>query len=243
MNPFYNKEQRRLRALWRILIQGGLFFIGLAIVGAIVGVVAVFFMAASGQADLQMLTDQQAITDMIMSLGSGWFFALNGVGTVIVIVLTFFLAGWLLDRRKFVDFGFHFSGRWWADLGFGMFLGAILMVFIFLMELAFGWVTIESFFQARSTSAFLSGILAALVGFIAVGIYEEMLFRGYHLRNLAEGLNWKSSESTQCFVDWVYSVIFHIRDCACHQSQCYPDFYAEYCAGRFVSGGGIRVNR
>ncbi len=191
MNPFYNREQRRLRALWRILIQGGLFFMGLALVGAIVGIVAVFFMAASGQADLQILTDQQAITDMIMSLGSGWFFALNGVGTVIVIVLTFFLAGWLLDRRKFVDFGFHFSGRWWADFGFGLFLGAILMVFIFLMELAFGWVSIESFFQARSPIDFLSSILAALLGFIAVGIYEEMLFRGYHLRNIAEGLNWK----------------------------------------------------
>jgi membrane protease YdiL (CAAX protease family) len=138
-----------------------------------------------------MLTDQQAITNMIMNFGGGWFFVFNGIGSVIVIVLTFFLAGWLLDRRKFVDFGFHFSGRWWADLGFGLFLGAILMVFIFLVELAFGWVTIEGFFQASKSSGFLSGMLAALVGFIAVGIYEEMLSRGYHLRNLAEGLNWK----------------------------------------------------
>ena len=191
MNPFYNKEQQRLRAFWRMLIQGGLFLIGLAIIGSVLGVVAVIFLAASGQADLQMLTDQQAITDLIMNMGGGWFFAFNGVGTVIVIVLTFFLAGWLLDRRKFVDFGFHFSGRWWADLAFGLILGAILMVFIFLMELTFGWVTIEGFLQARNSAGFLSGILAALVGFIAVGIYEEMLFRGYHLRNLAEGLNWK----------------------------------------------------
>ncbi len=191
MNPFYNREQKRLRALWRILIQGGLFLLGLVLVGGVLGIFGILYLTASGQADLEMLMDQQAITDMIMNFGGGWFFALNGVSTVIVIVLTFFLAGRLLDRRKFVDFGFHFSGRWWADLGFGLFLGAILMVFIFLVELAFGWLTIEGFFRASSSSGFLSSMLAALVGFIAVGIYEEMLSRGYHLRNLAEGLNWK----------------------------------------------------
>jgi hypothetical protein len=108
---------------------------------------------------------------------------------VVVIILTFLLAGWLLDRRKFVDFGFNFSRQWWLDLGFGLGLGAILMVLIFLIELAAGWITIEDTFHSIGNS-FLSSWLAALVGFIAVGIYEEMLSRGYHLRNLAEGLNW-----------------------------------------------------
>ena len=188
-NPFYNKEQKRLRALWRILIQGGLFLIGLTLISTVLGVIAMVIMAATGQAEFDVMLNPDALTEMIMSLGGGWFFALNGVGTVIVIILTFFLAGWLLDRRKFVDFGFHFSRLWWLDLGFGLLLGAVLMLFIFLVELAAGWITMESFFRT-SASSFLSGWIAALVGFISVGIYEEMLSRGYHLRNLAEGLNW-----------------------------------------------------
>ncbi len=189
MNPFYNKEQKRLRALWRILIQGGLFLVGLTLISTVLGVIAMLIMVASGQADLDLLLNQDALMDLMMSLGGGWFFALNGVGTVVVIFLTFLLAGWILDRRKFADFGFHFSRLWWLDLGFGLGLGAVLMMLIFLIELAAGWITVESFLQTNGDS-FLSGWLAALVGFIAVGIYEEMLSRGYHLRNLAEGLNW-----------------------------------------------------
>ena len=189
MNPFYNHEQKRLRALWRILIQGGLFLVGLTLISTVLGVIAMLIMAASGQADLDLLLNQDALMDVVMSLGGGWFFALNGVATVVVIILTFLLAGWLLDRRKFVDFGFNFSRQWWLDLGFGLGLGAILMVLIFLIELAAGWITIEDTFHSIGNS-FLSSWLAALVGFIAVGIYEEMLSRGYHLRNLAEGLNW-----------------------------------------------------
>jgi len=191
MNPFYNKEQRRLRALWRILIQGGLFLIGLTVISTVLGVIMMIILAANGQVKLDLFLNQDALTEMVMSLGGGWFFALNGVGTVVVVFLSFLLAGWLLDRRKFADFGFHFSRLWWLDLGFGLTLGAILMVFIFVIELAAGWITIESFFQTNANS-FMSGWLAALVGFISVGIYEEMLFRGYHLRNLVEGLNWKS---------------------------------------------------
>lgn len=189
-NTFYNKEQRRIRALWRILIQGGLFLLGLTLISTVLGVIAMLIMAATGQADLELLLNQEALMGALMSLGGGWFFALIGVGTVVVIVLTFLLAGWLLDRRKFTEFGFHFSRQWWLDLGFGLVLGAVLMMMIFLIELAAGWITIAGTMRT-SGSSFLSGWLAMLVGFICVGIYEEMLFRGYHLRNIIEGLNWK----------------------------------------------------
>lgn len=190
MNIFYNKVQGRLRAFWRILIQGLLFLLGTTVIGAVVGVIAIAVLAATGQANVELLLNEAALTEMIMSFGGGWFFAINGVATVVVIFLTFLIAGWLLDRRKFSDFGFHFSKMWWLDLGFGLALGAVLMMLIFLVELALGWISIESMLHTSNSSSFLSGILASLIGFIAVGIYEEMLSRGYHLRNLAEGLNW-----------------------------------------------------
>ncbi len=190
MNIFYNKTQSRLRAFWRILIQGLLFLLGTTVIGAVLGIVAIIVMAGTGQADLQLLTNEEALLELIMGLGGGWYFAFNGVATVIVILLTFLIAGWIIDRRKFSNFGFHFSRLWWLDLVFGLALGAVLMLFIFLVELAFGWITIEGFMKTATSGSFLSALLASLVGFIAVGIYEEMLSRGYHLRNLAEGINW-----------------------------------------------------
>jgi membrane protease YdiL (CAAX protease family) len=107
------------------------------------------------------------------------------------ILASVWLAGRLLDRRSFADFGFHMAGNWWRDLGFGLFLGAALMLIIFLIELGAGWVTVTGTLVTQTPDApFFLAILLPLIIFVAVGIYEELLSRGYHLRNIAEGLNW-----------------------------------------------------
>jgi uncharacterized protein len=98
------------------------------------------------------------------------------------------LAGRFIDRRKFADFGFHFQRSWWVDFGFGLFLGAVLMGFIFLFELALGWVTVTSTLSAAVMPLWVI-IPLGVLGFIQVGIVEETVIRGYFLRNLAEGLN------------------------------------------------------
>ena len=111
----------------------------------------------------------------------------QGIG----MILGLMAAGWLVDRRKFADYGFHLNRRWWADLGFGLGLGAVCMVFIFLVELAFGWITISDLIKPGNTLPFLPGIGLALLNFILVGVQEEVFSRGYLLRNLAEGFNWR----------------------------------------------------
>ena len=45
-----------------------------------------------------------------------------------------YLAGRLLDRRWFREFGFRFDRDWWTDLGFGLGLGAVLMTGVFVVE-------------------------------------------------------------------------------------------------------------
>jgi membrane protease YdiL (CAAX protease family) len=107
--------------------------------------------------------------------------------------LSVWLAGRFLDRRPFADLGFHFGRDWWIDFGFGLTLGAILMLIIFLIELAAGWVTVTGTFATnRPDASFLGAILVPLVSFLAVGFYEELFSRGYHLQNLAEGLKWRA---------------------------------------------------
>jgi len=113
---------------------------------------------------------------------------LDGLSSTLSITLAVFVGGWLLDRRRFVDFGLHLRRGWWLDFAFGLALGALLMAAIFAAELALGWVTITDAWHTAGDLPFSGAILLPLIAFLFVGYYEELLVRGYLLRNLAEGL-------------------------------------------------------
>ena len=68
-------------------------------------------------------------------------------------------------------------------------LGALLMGGIFVIELAAGWVEISAYRQSSDQAPFGLALLGAFVVFVLVGFYEELVSRGYHLRNIAEGLD------------------------------------------------------
>jgi membrane protease YdiL (CAAX protease family) len=113
---------------------------------------------------------------------------LTNLANFLAILCATWIAAILFDRRPLADYGFHFNRRWWLDFGFGLLLGAALMLLIFIVELAMDWVTITGTFQSPRTP-FWEAIFLGLLMFILVGINEELLSRGYQLRNLAEGLN------------------------------------------------------
>lgn len=123
--------------------------------------------------------------------GSPAVLLIGSFASLLAVFLSMWLAGRFLDRRPFRDFGLHLNGGWWLDLLFGMFLGALLMTLIFLTELAFGWISVTGSFESASPGTpFALAILLPLGIFLCVGVYEEMLYRGYQLRNAAEGLNY-----------------------------------------------------
>ncbi|MBC7234477.1 MAG: CPBP family intramembrane metalloprotease [Chloroflexi bacterium] len=114
--------------------------------------------------------------------------ALGMLSVALAIWLSVWAAAQLLDRRPLADFGLHLDRHWWADLGFGLALGALLMTLIFLVELAAGWVTVRGTLVTHDPQlGFWPTILASLLLFVAVGFYEELFSRGYQLTNLAEG--------------------------------------------------------
>jgi len=190
MNPFYNPAQRRLRAFWRLLIQIVLFLLGTIAFGLAIVLAAAGIWLAAGQIPAGEAADSSAFSWLMVEkmVGSSWLGLLLTLGSLLVMLLTFWVAGRFLDRRSFKDFGFHFDAAWWRDLAFGLALGALLMVLIFGAELAAGWVTITGTLQSLESGV---GLVQGLALFVCVGIYEEMLSRGYHLRNMAEGLNIK----------------------------------------------------
>jgi len=183
-NPFWNSEERRPRALLRLILQVVLMLILQTVAGVII-------IAISPQA-IQTLADPNQLTQGSLPA------ILSTLATFLAIVLSIWFAGKWLDHRSFKEFGLHLNSKWWADLFFGLALGAALMAFIFLVELAFGWVKINGTFQ--STSPGQSFGMTAIYGiffFLVVGIQEELMYRGYMLRNLAEGLNlpWLTPQS------------------------------------------------
>lgn len=200
VNIFWNRDQRRIRALWRLVGQLILLVVlvlptQLAI--ALAAVAMLLFQAditpgqLSDPAVIQKILDSQDMQALITT--SPFLMMFSTLLVLVAVLVSVWLAGRLLDRRPFANFGFHLGRNWWIDLGYGLGLGAFLMLLIFLVELAFGWVTVTGTMVTRDPDgAFLAAILAPLVMFVAVGIYEELFSRGYQLQNMAEGLKLKA---------------------------------------------------
>jgi hypothetical protein len=143
-----------------------------------------------------LLLVSQAIFVGIGIVTTEQFDALEIIPEVVGALVAVWVASQILDRRQFVEFGLHFSKDWWRDFYFGLFLGGFLITIIFLIELAYGWVTITGTFITKNPdNAFPVAILLPMLTFLLIGFEEELFFRGYILTNIAEGLNWKRFDS------------------------------------------------
>ncbi|MBV9453595.1 MAG: CPBP family intramembrane metalloprotease [Rubrobacter sp.] len=198
LNLFRNEHEGRPRALWRLLLQFVLYVVGTAFLANIMFTAfALFGETSLGGGAVERLA------------ASPTFLAANAVASLVATLGSVWLAGRLLDRRPFSEFGLHPKDRdWWLDLGFGLFLGALLMTGIFFVELLFGWIRVTGTFETVGTAEapFFPAILAPAVLFLCVGFYEELFSRGYQLQNMAEGLNFPTLGSKGAvLVAWVIS--------------------------------------
>jgi uncharacterized protein len=160
---FWNVQERRLRAGCRLLI----FLVMTLVVAAVDGRVRA---GLAGR-----------LPDLYEDLVRALVFAL-------LIAAALYLASRVLDHRRMSDYGFHFSRTWWIDLGFGLVLGALLMFGVLAVELAVGWVNVTGSFAPSSGQPFVATILVGVVVVAAVSFGEEAAYRGYPIKNLAEGV-------------------------------------------------------
>jgi uncharacterized protein len=166
---FWNAEEQRVRALWRLLLHA-----------------VALVMFALGTAALVGLLIPESLRASDSTLPS----VLDSLLTVLIVAGASAAIGKGLDRRRFVEFGFRLSRLWWADFGVGVGIGVFLMGGIFVIELGAGWLTIDGYLVgAAPNQPFALALLGPLMVFVAVGVYEELFSRGYQLRNLAEGLH------------------------------------------------------
>ena len=167
---FWNDDQHRPRALWRLSVLAVL-----SVVLSVAVTVALTVVSATVQASV-------------------WFGAtppqrlLRTSLTAAATIVSVYVVGRFLDRRPFADFGLDVDRDWLVDLGFGLALGAGLMTCVFALELALGWVRVVGTLRGGGSLGFLPAATAVLGTFLLVGFYEELLARGYLLTNVAEGL-------------------------------------------------------
>ena len=218
---FWNKEQKRLRMLLRVILYLLLVF-------------ALFF----------------GYSFVMVRFGL-FFLAQNRVASGLVQIglagLAVFLAGWLLDRRKFGDFGFHIDRRWWRRLGQGILLGALLMAAIFLLEWALGWVKVTGFMGTNtilsslpSAAYFWNQFIQSLLFYFFAAAAEELFFRAYPLINLSEGFH--NQKISRNLALWLAAILTSLIFGMAHLSNPHASWIAAgniFIAGVMLSLGLI----
>jgi uncharacterized protein len=194
MNIFYNPTQVRVRAAWRLILTAIICWIGTLSPRIVLVPLVMWSLSAKGLLTPQVMSDQAALNSLLANEAANlaWLSLVRQLWPLTFILLACWLASRFLDHRPFRDFGFHFSRGWWRDFAFGLALGAGLMLGIFLVEAAVGWIRITGVLPAPPRGGSLAVLLVVgAAGYILVAIYEELFARGYLLRNLAEGLRWR----------------------------------------------------
>ena len=165
---FISSDERRLRAFWRLLGQGALLFVCLAVFGIPFGILYTLMPGST--------------PDAILILGQ--------LVELFAITLSVYLARKYFDRRTFVSLGLNWGTRALRDVIVGILITAVLMALVYLIETAAGWLTVDSFaWQTQPLSQVIFSIISILFTYLIVGWSEELLSRGYWLQNISAGLN------------------------------------------------------
>jgi len=171
----WNESEGRPRAPWRLLAW---FVLALAL-GVMVSVPVTVPLLLAGDATLGRWFPGVA-PDAVVVVGAT-------VGQNLGLVLASLVAAVVIDRRKLADLGLGFDREWGLELVVGFALGAVFVLAVLAVELAAGWVTVTGTVLESGTdlpTALLFGVL-----FLVASTGEEVVFRGYVLTNIAEGVN------------------------------------------------------
>jgi membrane protease YdiL (CAAX protease family) len=163
LGAVWNGREGRLRAGWRLL-----------------GFLVLLLLVAVAEGRLRVVLEGR-LPDLYDAVIRALAFAL-------LVTAALLLAGRVFDRRPVTDFGLHLSRRWWAELGLGLGLGALLMFAMVALELVMGWVKITDTLVSASGQPFAATVVLGIVAVAAVAFGEEASYRGYPIKNFIEGL-------------------------------------------------------
>lgn len=172
----FTNKQNQVRSGWLIFIALVIVLIGQGIF-MLPGITLVSIIEISS-GEISMEVDGSSISNPWMILLT------QGAGTIGGIAAT--LVVWRAINKKYPpELGLRGQGK---DLFFGLFLGAASITVIFFVLLATGNITLLNSLSSPQITMFT---LTYLILFILVGFFEEMFFRGYVMKTMAERGNTK----------------------------------------------------
>jgi membrane protease YdiL (CAAX protease family) len=178
LSVFWNSEQRRLRAFWRLGLQESVWFSLLVASAVPVVIIAVVVFSVPPLDMVRYVTESEL-----------FHLALAAISLAVTLI-TIWPAGRFLDRP--------------SSTGLPLVLG----------------------------------ILFNLVAYICVGIYEELQSRGYHLKNLAEGLSFAGPKGAVIAATLFSSVIFGLMHAGNPNATAISTFNL-FLAGVFLALGYV----
>lgn len=179
VRPVFWNANDRIRAGWRIFVCFFLCSVGWAVGDT--AAVAIF----DGFAD--------EIAQVVVNV------------SVVVICVT--ITARYLDHRVLAEFGLSVEREWFIDLLGGLVIGALVTGGSFGVFFASGWASISTVHAIDLSLVAI--VLAGIVTMGCVSLNEELLFRGYILKNLVDGFRWLNP-TVAVIVAWVLSSLFFV---------------------------------
>ncbi|WP_137683204.1 CPBP family intramembrane glutamic endopeptidase [Haloarcula mannanilytica] len=157
--PVWNGSHRRLRAPLRAVLPAVLSFLALA---ALQTVVRARF--------------THPIREPVEAAGIG-----------AVLVITVFVSARLLDRRPIDEYGLSLDRRWWRSFAVGGAIATVVNAGALAVAVGAGWATVVGVAKGAGDLPFLPAMVVVFTYVALASAWEEVVFRGAMLKNLAEG--------------------------------------------------------
>jgi len=222
MRPIFLSSESRLRAGWRLLIQTLL----LLVLTLCIGIPAILVPMALETPPHTLLSPAMALPELFISLAVEF----------LAITISIFVARRFLDKRSLISLGLKLNLQALYDLLAGIVITGFMMGLIYLIMWSLSWIQFEGFsWQSARPAAAIINTLLVFLAFILVGWNEELLSRGYHLQNLADGLN----------LPWgviLSSAIFGVLHLA-NPSATWRSALGIFLAGLFLAYGYLRTRQ
>jgi len=172
LRPLWRNRHGLLRVPWRLLLFG---------VIATAGFVLLSLLLTPFRNQFEMPEEMTGLRDLSMPLVIFGFLLIAAcVGAAGAVAARFF------DRRSVASIGLGFHRRWAKEFGLGLLMGALFITAIALVQIAAGALRLEP--SGVAPGVLISQFFLYLLFFTGVSLTEELIFRGYPLQALAEGI-------------------------------------------------------
>ncbi|WP_206536977.1 CPBP family intramembrane glutamic endopeptidase [Natrinema gari] len=129
------------------------------------------------------------------------------VGLAVILMGAVLLSSRLFDCRPIPEFGLSLDREWWQSFAVGGLVATLVNAGAVVVALSAGWVTVAGFKGGAGELAFLPAMLLVLGYTGAAATWEEFIFRGVLLKNVAEGVSSYASERVAIGLALVFNCI------------------------------------